>query len=76
MRFVNQGKTWSDKRIRSFIHKQEKLFWKEGYCCWVVEDKIKRNFVGSCGVGVFDPPGCLDFGWWVAKIYWRQGFAT
>ena len=38
--------------------------------------KIKRNFVGSCGVGVFDPPGCLDYGWWVAKIYWRQGFAT
>jgi RimJ/RimL family protein N-acetyltransferase len=76
MRSVNQGKSWSDKRIRSFIHKQEKLFWKEGYCCWVVEDKIKRNFVGSCGVGVFDPPGCLDFSWWVAKIYWRQGFAT
>ena len=46
MRFVNQGKPWSDKRIRSFIHKQEKLFWKEGYCRWVVEDKIKRNFVG------------------------------
>ena len=69
MRSVNQGKSWSDKRIRSFIHKQEKLFWKEGYCCWVVEDKIKRNFVGSCGVGVFDPPGCLDLGWWVAKKY-------
>ena len=76
MRFTNQVKPWSDKRIRSFIHKQEKLFWKEGYCYWVVEDKIKRNFVGSCGVGVFDHPGCLDFGWWVTKIYWRQGFAT
>ena len=72
MRSVNQGKSWSDKRIRSFIHKQEKLFWKEGYCCWVVEDKIKRNFVGSCGVEVFDPPGCLDLGCWVAKIYWTR----
>jgi RimJ/RimL family protein N-acetyltransferase len=76
MSFTNQVKPWSDKRIWSFIHKQEKLFWKEGYCYWVVEDKIKRNFVGSCGVGVFDHPGCLDFGWWVTKIYWRQGFAT
>ena len=44
MRFVNQGKPWSNKRILSFIHKQEKLFLKEGYCRWVVEDKIKRNF--------------------------------
>ena len=67
MRFVNQGKPWSDKRIRSFIHKQEKLFWKEGYCRWVVEDKIKRNFVGLCGVGVFDPPGFLEIGWGIAK---------
>ena len=52
MRFVNQEKPWSGKRIRSFIHKQEKLFWKEGYCHWVIEDKLKRNFVGLCGVGV------------------------
>ena len=69
MRFVNQGKPWSDKRIRSFIHKQEKLFWKEGYCRWVVEDKIKRNFVGLCGVGVFDPPGFLEIGWWIEKDF-------
>lgn len=76
MRFVNQGKPWSDKRIRSFIHKQEKLFWKGGYCRWVVEDKIKRNFVGLCGVGVFDPPGFLEIGWWIAKRFWGQGYAT
>ena len=69
MRFVNQGKPWRDKRIRSFIHKQEKLFWKGGYCRWVVEDKIKRNFVGLCGVGVFDPPGFLEIGWWIEKDF-------
>jgi RimJ/RimL family protein N-acetyltransferase len=51
------------------------LFWKEGYCRWV-EDKIKRNFVGLCGVGVFDPPGFLEVGWWIAKIFCGQGYAT
>jgi RimJ/RimL family protein N-acetyltransferase len=76
MRFVNQEKHWRDKRIRIFIHKQEKLFCKEGYCRWVVEDKIKCNFVGLCGVGVFDPTGLLEIGWWIAKRFWRQGYAT
>ena len=76
MRFVNHGKPWSDKRIRSFIHKQEKLFWKEAYCRWVIEDKLKSNFVGLCGVGVFDPPGFFEIGWWIAKRFWGQGYAT
>jgi len=52
------------------------LFWKEGYCRWVVEDKIKRNFVGLCGVGVFDPTGFLEIGRRIAKRFWGQGYAT
>ena len=52
------------------------MFWKEGYCRWVVEDKIKRNFVGLCGVGVFNPPGFLEIGWLIAKRFWGQGYAT
>ncbi|MED5572100.1 MAG: hypothetical protein VX602_04745 [SAR324 cluster bacterium] len=45
------------------------MFWKEGYCRWVVEYKIKRNFVGLCGVGMFDPPGFLEITWWIAKRF-------
>ena len=76
MRFVNQEKPWSDKQIRSSIHKQEKLLWKESYCRWVVDDKLKRNFVGLCGVGVvwysrFFRDRLVD-----CKRFWWQGYAT
>lgn len=28
------------------------------------------------GVGVFDPTGFLEIGWWIAKRFWGQGYAT
>ncbi len=52
------------------------MFLKEGYCRWVLVDKIKRSFVGLCGVGVFDPKGFLEIGWWIAEKFWGQGYAT
>ena len=76
MYFVNNGKPCSEKRILSFIPKQKKLFLKEGYCRWVLVEKIKRSFVGLCGVGEFDPPGFLEIGWWIAEKFWGQGYAT
>ena len=69
MRYVNQGKTWSDKRILSFVDKQKKRFQEDGYCRWVVVNKIKNNFVGLCGVGLFEPPGILEIGWWIEEIF-------
>ena len=49
---------------------------KEGSCRWFIEDKLKRNFVGLCGVGVFDLLDFLEIGWWIAKRFWRQGYST
>ena len=76
MRYVNQGKTWSDKRILSFVDKQKKRFQEDGYCRWVVVNKIKNNFVGLCGVGLFEPPGFLEIGWWIEENFWGNGYAT
>ena len=76
MRYVNQGKSWSNKRILSFIHKQQKSFREVGYCRWVVEDQNKNNFVGFCGIGVFEPVGFLEIGWWIEEKLWGKGFAT
>ena len=28
------------------------------------------------GVGVFDPTGFLEIGWWIAKRFWGRGYAT
>ena len=25
---------------------------------------------------MFDPTGFLEIGWWIAKIFWGQGYAT
>ena len=49
---------------------------EEGYYRWVVEVKIKRNFVGLCGVGVFDLPDFLEIGWRITKRFWGQGYST
>ncbi len=76
MRYVNQGKSWSNKRILSFIHKQQKSFREVGYCRWVVEDQNKNNFVGFCGIGVFEPVGFLEIGWGIEEKLWGKGFAT
>jgi RimJ/RimL family protein N-acetyltransferase len=41
-----------------------------------VEDQNKNNFVGFCGIGVFEPVGFLEIGWWIEEKLWGKGFAT
>ena len=76
MKYINDGKVWPDQRARAVLHEQQKRFKKDGFCRWVVEDFEKHQFLGFCGVGIFDPPGFLEIGWWIDEPFWGNGFAT
>ena len=77
MRYVGAGETHENlaatrRCLESAIEYQE----KHGYCRWAIVEKDSGEIVGSCGFMYIVEDLEVDLGYYLAKRYWRRGYAT
>lgn len=68
-----------DESVKFYLRIQ-KHFEDHGFGLYVVEDKVKKQFLGYTGFmtanfeATFTP--CVEIGWRFNKAYWGKGYAT
>lgn len=76
MRYIADGKPWSDERIAQFIARQIAHTERLGYCLWKLIDQENGRLVGHCGMQPLYDTGDTEIGWWLARDQWGRGMAT
>lgn len=75
MRYVTQGRTWSDTAIDEMLERQALHLERHGVCFAAVECKSSSEVIGLVGMQQLDD-GDFELGWWIWKAYWGLGYAT
>lgn len=75
MRYVTQGRTWSDDAIDEMLERQQRHLAQHGVCFGATELKSTGEVIGLVGLQQLDG-GDFELGWWIWKAHWGQGFAT
>jgi [ribosomal protein S5]-alanine N-acetyltransferase len=75
MRYVTQGRTWSDEAVDEMLERQQRQLAKHGVCFGAAELRESGEVIGLVGLQQLDD-GEFELGWWIWKDHWGQGFAT
>jgi RimJ/RimL family protein N-acetyltransferase len=75
MRYVTQGRTWSDEAVDEMLERQRLHLERHGVCFGAAELKATAEVVGLVGLQQLDD-GDFELGWWIWKDHWGRGFAT
>lgn len=75
MRYIANGKPWSDSRIGWFMGLQKGFQDTLGYCNWKLTDRSDGELIGFCGLASLPVVGGTEIGWWLKPAYWGRGFA-
>ena len=75
MRYVTEGRPWSDRRIDEFFQRQQRHLDRHGICFGAVELLVSGEVIGVCGMQPLDN-GEFELGWWIWKAHWGHGYAT
>lgn len=75
MRFIADGKPWSDSRIGWFMGLQRAHQHSLGYCCWKLIEKDTSDLIGFCGIAPVFSLGETEIGWWLKPSHWHRGLA-
>lgn len=76
VRYISNGEPWPDERIREWAGRQVAHFGKFGFCLWKLIHKETGEMIGFCGLQPLDGTHEIEIGWWLARAWWGQGFAT
>jgi ribosomal-protein-alanine N-acetyltransferase len=80
IRYIGDGKPWSDERSRQFVERQMSLYDECGFCLWKLTPKDSPGLIGFCGLQPLPgtEPGVqeIEIGWWLARAWWGRGLAT
>ncbi len=74
MRYVGDGRVWSQEQTSQFIQAATKMLRNCGYCQWALIHKANRQLIGYCGLAKSDE--LPEIGWRLSPEYWGQGLAT
>lgn len=75
MRYVTQGRTWSDDAVDEMLERQSRHLERHGVCFGAAELGDTGEVIGLVGLQQLDD-GEFELGWWIWKDFWGQGFAT
>ncbi|WP_376695746.1 GNAT family N-acetyltransferase [Wenzhouxiangella sp. EGI_FJ10305] len=75
MRYVTQGRTWSDESVDEMLERQQRHLAQHGVCFGAAELATTGEVIGLVGLQQLDD-GDFELGWWIWRDYWGQGFAT
>ena len=75
LRFIGDGKPWSDDRIDRFVRGGIEMATSRGWVLWPLIHRADERLIGFCGFNGGYPPD-VELGWWIAPERWGQGLAT
>ena len=75
LRYIGDGKPWSDERIRKFVDGGIQQAQLRGWVLWPVIYKQDSELIGFCGFNSTFAPD-VEIGWWLLPEYWGRGLAT
>lgn len=75
MRYVTQGRIWSDQAVDELLERQRRHLDRHGVCFAATTLKSSGEVIGLVGLQQLDS-GDFELGWWIWKDYWGQGYAT
>jgi [ribosomal protein S5]-alanine N-acetyltransferase len=78
LRYISDGRPWSDEHIQDFVQRQIGNFAGHGFCFWRLVRKANSTLIGFCGLQplVVEAKKEVEIGWWLARDCWGQGLAT
>jgi RimJ/RimL family protein N-acetyltransferase len=76
MRYIANGKPWSEEEIQSFVTRQRQNELRHGFCLGPMLDRTTAEGIGMAGLQHLGSTGDVEIGWWVAKHRWGRGLAT
>jgi len=75
MRYLSDGKPWSDERIDELADRIEVHLARHGISFGALAWRASGEVVGLAGLQQLDS-GDFELGWWIWKDHWGQGLAT
>lgn len=76
MRWIADGRSWTDVEIGSFLLRQRSLLVRRGLCLGAVVERATGEIVGLGGLQPLGTTDDLEIGWWLAPSRWGRGYAT
>jgi len=77
MRFVGSGKPHENlDETRQWLQRTIAYQEKHGFCRWAVVEKASEKIIGSCGYLYQNGDSEIDLGYYFARPFWGQGYAT
>jgi RimJ/RimL family protein N-acetyltransferase len=82
MRYISNGRPWTDERIREFVERQISGYEQRGFCFWrllLKQDGTEGRageMIGFCGLQPLQETQGIEIGWWLARAWWGKGLAT
>jgi ribosomal-protein-alanine N-acetyltransferase len=76
VRYISSGEPWPDERIREWATRQVNHFSEFGFCFWKLIHKETGEMIGFCGLQPLENMQEIEIGWWLARSWWGQGYAT
>jgi [ribosomal protein S5]-alanine N-acetyltransferase len=82
VRYISDGRPWTDERIQDFVQRQINGFAQRGFCFWrllpkqVLNAQDAEQMIGFCGLQPLPETTEIEIGWWLARAWWGKGLAT
>jgi RimJ/RimL family protein N-acetyltransferase len=76
VRYISNGEPWPETRVREWASRQVTHFEKYGFCFWKLIHKETGEMIGFCGLQPLENTQEIEIGWWLARAWWGQGYAT
>ena len=75
MRYIGQGRPWSEADIDAFWARQAGTLETYGVCMGALVRKEDDRVVGVAGLQPLGTTGNYEIGYWIAPDCWRRGYA-
>ena len=76
MRFIGDGRAWSDDEIAEFIRRQARLEAARGIALGAVVERASGEIVGLGGLQPLGSTDDVEVGWWLRPSCVGRGYAT
>jgi [ribosomal protein S5]-alanine N-acetyltransferase len=76
LRYISDGRRWSDEHIQDFVQRQIGNFAGHGFCFWRLVRKANSTLIGFCGLQplVVEAKKEVEIGWWLARDCWGKAW--
>jgi len=76
MRYVGDGRPWTDEEIKGFITRQHDSVQQHGFCLGPLVEQASGRLIGQAGLQYLGTTGDVEIGWWLTPHHWGRGLGS